>query len=55
MSGYSLKTLTDALAKESELGKVTVFAIAGHYTASAVAALPAEDKNFAYLCSGTRS
>jgi rhamnulokinase len=55
MPGYQIGTLTDALAEESELGKVPVVAVAGHDTASAVASVPAENENFAYLSSGTWS
>lgn len=42
----------------NEIGKindVSVIAVAGHDTASAVLATPAEDENFAYLSSGTWS
>jgi len=53
--GHQIGTLTDALAEESELGKVPVVAVAGHDTASAVAAVPSENENFAYLSSGTWS
>jgi len=55
MPGHFIGTLTDALANESELGKVPVIAVAGHDTASAVAAVPAENERFAYLSSGTWS
>ena len=55
ISGHVVGTLTDALADESELGKVPVIAVAGHDTASAVAAVPAENERFAYLSSGTWS
>jgi len=55
MPGYPIGTLTDALAEECELGKVPVIAVAGHDTASAVAAVPAENERFAYLSSGTWS
>jgi len=55
MPGHVVGTLTDALADESELGKVPVIAVAGHDTASAVAAVPAENERFAYLSSGTWS
>ncbi|MDP4238319.1 MAG: rhamnulokinase family protein [Bacteroidota bacterium] len=55
MPGYVVGTLTDALSEESELGKVPVVAVAGHDTASAVAAVPAVNENFAYLSSGTWS
>ena len=55
MPGHVVGTLTDVLADESELGKVSVIAVAGHDTASAVAAVPAENERFAYLSSGTWS
>jgi len=55
MPGHVVGTLTDVLAEESELGKVPVVAVAGHDTASAVAAVPAENERFAYLSSGTWS
>jgi len=55
MPGHVIGTLTDALADESELGKVPVIAVAGHDTASAVAAVPADNERFAYLSSGTWS
>lgn len=55
MPGHVIGTLTDALADESGLGKVPVIAVAGHDTASAVAAVPAENERFAYLSSGTWS
>jgi rhamnulokinase len=53
--GHLIGTLTDVLAEESGLGKVPVVAVAGHDTASAVAAVPAENERFAYLSSGTWS
>jgi rhamnulokinase len=55
MPGHVVGTLRDDLAEESELGKVPVVAVAGHDTGSAVAAVPAENMNFAYLSSGTWS
>jgi rhamnulokinase len=55
MPGHVVGTLTDAIADESELGKVPVIAVAGHDTASAVASVPAENERFAYLSSGTWS
>ena len=55
MPGHVVGTLTDVIAEESELGKVPVIAVAGHDTASAVAAVPAENERFAYLSSGTWS
>ena len=53
--GELIGSLRDDLAEESELGKVPVVAVAGHDTASAVAAVPAENERFAYLSSGTWS
>lgn len=55
LPGAVVGTLTDALAEETRIGKVKVVAVAGHDTASAVAAVPAQDENFAYLSSGTWS
>ena len=55
MPGHLIGTLKDDLATESELGKINVIAVAGHDTASAVAAVPATNENFAYLSSGTWS
>ena len=53
--GTMIGTLTDALADETGIGKIPVVAVAGHDTASAVLAVPAENPNFAYLSSGTWS
>ncbi|MDR0575005.1 MAG: rhamnulokinase [Tannerella sp.] len=53
--GTAIGTLTDALAEETGVGKVPVVTVAGHDTASAVLAVPAENPNFAYLSSGTWS
>jgi rhamnulokinase len=55
LPGRVVGTLTDALADETRIGKVKVVSVAGHDTASAVAAVPALDENFAYLSSGTWS
>ena len=55
MPGCVIGSLTDALANETRIGKVPVVAVAGHDTASAVAAVPAENERFAYLSSGTWS
>ncbi len=55
MPGTTVGFLTDSIAKETGIGKVPVIAVAGHDTASAVAAVPATDRNFAYLSSGTWS
>jgi rhamnulokinase len=53
--GTVIGTLTDALVEETGVGKTPVVTVAGHDTASAVLAVPAENKNFAYLSSGTWS
>jgi rhamnulokinase len=55
MPGTMVGYITDALAATTGLGRVPVVAVAGHDTASAVAAVPATDPNFAYLSSGTWS
>ena len=48
-------TLTEEAQRLTGLGAVPVVAVAGHDTASAVAAVPAKDEHFAYLSSGTWS
>ncbi len=55
MPGHVIGTLREHLAEESGLGNIPVVAVAGHDTASAVAAVPAENERFAYLSSGTWS
>jgi rhamnulokinase len=55
MPGETIGCLTDLLSNECGLGKIPVIAVAGHDTASAVAAVPAENEHFAYLSSGTWS
>jgi rhamnulokinase len=55
MPGEIIGTLTDVLSQETGLEQTPVIAVAGHDTASAVVAVPAEDENFAYLSSGTWS
>jgi len=47
--------IVGTLKPEIGLGDVPVMAVAGHDTASAVAAVPAADEHFAYLSSGTWS
>ena len=49
------RVLCDAVARQTGLGAVPVVAVAGHDTASAVAAVPARNGRFAYLSSGTWS
>ncbi len=53
--GTQIGVLTEEVQKMTGLGAVPVIAVAGHDTASAVAAVPAKDKHFAYLSSGTWS
>lgn len=48
-------TLTEEVQKMTGLEAVPVIAVAGHDTASAVAAVPAKNEEFAYLSSGTWS
>jgi len=55
LPGVVVGALCDALATGTRIGKVDVVAVAGHDTASAVAAVPAENERFAYLSSGTWS
>lgn len=53
--GHCIGTLTEEVQKMTGLGAIPVIAVAGHDTASAVAAVPAKDEKFAYLSSGTWS
>lgn len=53
--GTLIGTLTAEVQEMTGLGAVPVYAVAGHDTGSAVAAVPAADENFAYLSSGTWS
>jgi rhamnulokinase len=53
--GTQIGVLTEEVQKMTSLGPVPVIAVAGHDTASAVAAVPAKDEQFAYLSSGTWS
>ena len=55
LPGTLVGTLTPEVQKLTGLGAVPVVAVAGHDTASAVAAVPARDEHFAYLSSGTWS
>ena len=55
MPGTIIGNLSESVAKECGLPPVPVIAVAEHDTASAVAAVPAENENFAYLSSGTWS
>lgn len=53
--GTEIGKLNPYLAKEVGLPCIPVIAVAGHDTASAVAAVPASDEKYAYLSSGTWS
>ncbi len=53
--GETIGRLTPEIQTLTGLGDVPVIAVAGHDTASAVAAIPAQDENFVYLSSGTWS
>ena len=55
MPGEFIGTLTSEVQAMTGLGAIPVVAVAGHDTASAVAAVPAKNENFAYLSSGTWS
>ena len=53
--GTVVGTLRKSIAERTGIGEVPVVAVAGHDTASAIAAVPAADERFAYLSSGTWS
>ncbi|MBQ9230851.1 MAG: rhamnulokinase [Prevotella sp.] len=53
--GTRIGVLTEEVQKMTGLGPVPVIAVPGHDTASAVAAVPARNEQFAYLSSGTWS
>ena len=53
--GTVLGELTEQNKQHTGITKAKVIAVAGHDTASAVAAVPAENERFAYLSSGTWS
>lgn len=53
--GTIIGALTEEVQHLTGIGAVPVVAVAGHDTASAVAAVPAGNKKFAYLSSGTWS
>lgn len=55
LPGTVVGTLTPEVQRLTGLGAVPVVAVAGHDTASAVAAVPARSERFAYLSSGTWS
>ena len=53
--GDLVGALTADVQKQTGYGAIPVFAVAGHDTGSAVAAVPAKNEKFAYLSSGTWS
>lgn len=53
--GEKVGVHTEEVQRMTGLGAIPVIAVAGHDTASAVAAVPAMNRNFAYLSSGTWS
>ena len=55
LPGTKIGVLTKDIAEETGSLQIPVIAVAGHDTASAVAAVPAENANFAYISSGTWS
>ncbi len=54
-SGTLRGHLTPHVSSKTGLGKVPVFAVASHDTASAIASIPATTDHFAYISSGTWS
>ena len=54
-SGSEIGKLSESVKQQTGAGDISVIAVAGHDTASAVFATPAENSNFAYLSSGTWS
>lgn len=55
LAGNVRGTLLPDLAKECGVDEIPVIAVGGHDTASAVAAVPAKEEDFAYISSGTWS
>ena len=53
--GETVGMLAKDICEEMQMEPIPVIAVAGHDTASAVAAVPAKGRNFAYLSSGTWS
>lgn len=53
--GTAIGGLSEDICEALQLPSIPVIAVAGHDTASAVAAVPAGDEHFAYLSSGTWS
>ncbi len=55
LPGTKIGQLLPAVAEETGSRQIPVIAVAGHDTASAIASVPAENGNFAYISSGTWS
>ncbi|MDR1593957.1 MAG: rhamnulokinase [Prevotellaceae bacterium] len=55
MPGQIIGDILESVRSECGIESAPVIAVAGHDTASAIAAIPAENENFAYLSSGTWS
>uniref|UniRef100_A0AB33JPL2 Rhamnulokinase n=1 Tax=Prevotella sp. GTC17262 TaxID=3236797 RepID=A0AB33JPL2_9BACT len=55
LPGTVIGPVTEEIRQITGVGDIPVVAVAGHDTASAVAAVPASDARFAYLSSGTWS
>ncbi|MCW0484691.1 rhamnulokinase [Gaoshiqia sediminis] len=55
LPGQQIGSLTEEVARETGSTQIPVIAVAGHDTASAIASVPAENDNFAYISSGTWS
>jgi len=55
MPGTVVGQLSPEICRQTNLNPLPVVAVAGHDTASAIAAIPALDEHFAYLSSGTWS
>lgn len=53
--GKVVGLLRDSIAKECGLNPIPIIAVAGHDTASAIVSIPAKNKKFAYISSGTWS
>lgn len=55
LPGTPMGTLSEEVQRLTGLGAIPVISVAGHDTASAVAAVPAQNERFAFLSSGTWS
>ena len=54
-AGMFRGTLLKQIAEECNVDEIPVYSVAGHDTAAAVAAVPAQEDDFAYISSGTWS